>query len=119
MSPRARRLCRLSNRDGIPAHLADVGYTDCVKHRTQEKRALGGTAGRGYGSEHRREREAWAPEVAAGKVTCWRCMKLIKPARPWVLGHRDDRTLPRAPEHLSCNQRAAGRARHGIGEGQT
>jgi len=115
--PRARRLCRYSNRDGIGAHAADPGRTDCAEHRQAEAAARGGTTARGYGAAHQNSRAAWAPQVATGTVTCWRCQTLIKAGRPWVLGHRDDRSLPSHPEHLHCNQRAAGLSRHGIGEG--
>jgi hypothetical protein len=69
------------------------------------------TAERGYGWEHRKQREALRPTVEAGKATCWRCQLPIKPRDPWDLGHDDnDRTRYRGPEHVSCNRGAGGRS---------
>lgn len=62
-------------------------------------------ARRGYGRAHRQLRDQWAPLVAAGAVTCWRCNHLIGPRDPWDLGHDDhDRTRYRGPEHIACNR---------------
>lgn len=64
-----------------------------------------------HSTEHRAERAAWAPLVAAGTVACRRgdqCLEpelLIRPGEPWDLGHPDavcDR--PTAPEHRRCNR---------------
>lgn len=77
------------------------------------------TAERGYGQQHRKQREALVPIVAAGKATCWRCLAQgrtpaearILPGQPWDLGHDDhDRTKYRGPEHVSCNRSAGGRS---------
>lgn len=66
-----------------------------------------------YGPEHRAQRVAWVPSVAAGTVCCWRCEELISPAEAWDLGHRPDGM--RAPEHAGrCNRSAA--ATTGSGE---
>lgn len=59
---------------------------------------------RGYGVRHQRLREHWAPLVASGRVTCWRCGEKIPPRAEWHLGHDDhDRTKYRGPEHSACN----------------
>lgn len=69
------------------------------------------TTERGYGADHRRTRDDWAPLVNAGLVTCWRCSKLIQPGSPWDLGHDDeDRTIYRGPEHPRCNRRAGAKS---------
>lgn len=68
------------------------------------------TTARGYGADHRAERARWAPLVAAGNATCWRCGHPIAPHAPWDLGHDDwDRTRYRGPEHRRCNRTAAAR----------
>src|SRR5262245_43062993 len=62
---------------------------------------------RGYGVAHQRLRAQWAPLVAAGRVSCARCGKLIEPGAAWDLGHDDhDRRKYRGPEHQSCNRGA-------------
>ena len=66
------------------------------------------TVSRGYGRQHQLLRAAWAPRVASGAVPCRRCGELIPAGSAWDLGHDDfDRGLPSAPEHASCNRRAA------------
>lgn len=67
------------------------------------------TTARGYGyTVHQKLRQQWAPKVATGTVTCWRCGKLIGRTEPWDLGHDDhDRTRYRGPEHARCNRSAA------------
>lgn len=59
-----------------------------------------------YGAEHRAIRAAWAPEVAAGRVNCWRCNERIQPDEPWDLGHGDgaERDQYRGPEHAKHNR---------------
>ncbi len=62
---------------------------------------------RGYDTNHRRLRSAWATKVSAGGVACWRCTQPIAPNEPWELGHDDDRPGQyKGPEHKDCNQRA-------------
>ena len=73
----------------------------CDEHRQS-------TAQRGYGLEHQREREQWAPIVAQGKTPCRRCREVIKPDEPWDLGHPDaDCDYPKAPEHRRHNRATA------------
>lgn len=70
------------------------------------------TTARGYGWQHQKLRQQWAPLVAAGAVTCPRCGHLIPPDTPWDLGHHDhDRSRYTGPEHTTCNRTAG--ARHG------
>ena len=60
-----------------------------------------------YGSVHKKLRKRWAPQVAAGRVACWRCGKAIAPGAKWDLGHIDDggpRHGDRHPEHRGCNR---------------
>lgn len=63
-----------------------------------------------YQRAHRRLRAQWAPQVATGGVTCWRCGHPIGAREPWDLGHDDDPTYYRGPEHAACNRGAARRA---------
>lgn len=66
----------------------------------------GTTAQRGYGAEHRRERTEWAPLVAQGLVTCWRCGHPISPSTPWDLDHGLAKAGGYAgPTHSECNRR--------------
>lgn len=77
------------------------------------KRAVQGHAQR-YGVKHRRTRAQWAPHVEAGRVTCWRCGKVIRPGAPWDLGHADDDPgRHMGPEHAACNRSAAARKVNG------
>lgn len=70
----------------------------------------GSTTQRGYGAEHRRERERWVEAVASGFVCCARCGNPIYPGTAWDLGHDDyDRTSYAGPEHASCNRKAGSR----------
>lgn len=68
------------------------------------------TTQRGYGSAHRKLREAVAAQVKAGTAHCARCGLPIAPDEPFDLGHDDhDRTKYVGPEHQACN-RSAGAA---------
>jgi hypothetical protein len=70
------------------------------------------TTDRGYGWQHQKTRQQWAPRVDAGQVDCARCGRPIPPGTQWDLGHDDhDRRRYTGPEHMTCN-RAAG-ATHG------
>jgi hypothetical protein len=98
--PRAPKRC---GRDGCDLRMP------CPKHR--QKRPGGR-----YSSSHSKERAAWVPAVATGKVQCRRGEKcrrypdtLIDPSKPWHLGHPDQECpAPTAPEHARCNTGAAG-----------
>ena len=60
---------------------------------------------RGYGTEHRRLRKAWAARVDAGEVTCARCGRWIAPGSAWDLDHDDqDRSVYLGPSHAKCNR---------------
>ena len=85
----------------------------CPQCAPAKDRARGTRQQRGYGTAHTKLRAQWAPKVATGTVTCWRCGKRIPPGSEWDLGHDDDdRTRYRGPEHLACNRSAAGKAAH-------
>lgn len=100
----AKRVCP---EPGCPV-LVDSGR--CTQHRRDKDAARGRRQERGYGAEHDAERAKWAPDVAAGLVTCWRCLRRIAPGAPWDLGHDDvDRTIYRGPEHEACNRATSGR----------
>jgi hypothetical protein len=76
------------------------------------------TVARGYGHLHQKLRAEWAPRVAAGRVNCWRCGRLIRPGEPWDLGHDDnDRTLYRGPEHRLRTPWCIGNRRAGAKKG--
>lgn len=77
------------------------------QHRTPR----GSTTERGYGARHQALRDHWAPIVAAGQATCWRCSQRIRPRDEWDLGHDDhDRSKYKGPEHQACNRGASRRA---------
>jgi hypothetical protein len=67
-----------------------------------------------YGSTHKRLRREWASTVATGRVTCPRCMELIRPGQRWHLGHRDDGKGYSGPEHEGCNLSAASAKAHAV-----
>ena len=63
-----------------------------------------------YGPEYRKVRAQWAPMVAQGQVTCWRCGEFIPVGAAWDLGHDDGNAgVIRGPEHARCNRGAAAR----------
>jgi hypothetical protein len=69
-----------------------------------------GTVARGYGEPHRRLRAKWQTVLDLGElVPCANpsCQQPGVPVDPawWDLGHTDDRTGYRGPEHRSCNRR--------------
>ncbi len=67
---------------------------------------LGKTVARGYGSTHRRMRDAAKASVDAGQAACSRCGRMIAPGTPWDLDHTPDRLGWLGPAHRSCNRRA-------------
>lgn len=71
----------------------------------------GRTINNGYGKVHKRLRAELAERMRKGEVFfCWRCRRVINPARPWDLGHDDwDRSIYRGPEHVACNRATRGR----------
>lgn len=66
---------------------------------------------RNYGPAHRTTRNAWAPIVATGTITCARASTgeckcnnpLILPDQPWQLDHIHGTLLP---AHATCNMSA-------------
>ena len=104
------RICAVP---GCPTAYADRN-THCPAHRRQADRARGTRQARGYDASHDKLRAQWAPRVATGTITCWRCGELITAPEPWDLGHDDtDRRKYRGPEHANrCNRSAAGRKSH-------
>lgn len=73
--------------------------------------ASGRTTRRGYGWAHQQLRARFAPQVAAGLVSCARCGKLILPWEPWDLGHSDvDRSVYTGPEPESARATSNRRA---------
>lgn len=105
--PWAQRFCR-SCRIRIPK---GTRCDECARDYEEQR---GTKADRGYGRDYQAERKRWAPIVATGTVTCWRCGQLITATEPWDQGHDDnDRTVIRGPEHAyRCNRAAAGRSAH-------
>lgn len=84
--------------------------TRCPDHERAKDRARGSSTARGYGQQHRAERERWAPLVATGNVKCARCREFIPPDAPWDLDHRDDdRTKYLGPSCVRCNRATSGR----------
>lgn len=66
-----------------------------------------------YCRHYRAIRAEWAPYVAAGLASCWRCSEPIKPDEPWDAGHSDDdRTLLMGPEHRRENRATASRRKN-------
>lgn len=76
---------------------------------SQPLRRRGQPAGRPrYGKVHRQLRAWWALRVAAGGVPCCAALCLfpsreIRPGEPFHLGHNDEGTGYRGPEHVNCS----------------
>ena len=104
--PRAKRICP---RPGCP-NAADGRY--CPTHNAEYEAKRGTKLQRGYDKAFFDQRKAWVPEVEAGGVTCWRCKEPIAAGAPFDLGHSDDRTHIKGPEHPRCNRSAAGKSAH-------
>lgn len=102
------KLCR---EPGCPQ--LTTGSGRCPEHTRAAEARRGSRQARGYDAEHDRLRAEWEPRVAAGRVRCARCGKLIASGSPWDLGHRDDdRSRYNGPEHQRCNRSAGGRVGH-------
>lgn len=76
------------------------------------------TTERGYGRPHQRERERWAPSVAAGQAQCAEriCLertRWITPGTPWDLAHDRASGGYLGPAHAKCNRSEGARYVHG------
>jgi hypothetical protein len=69
--------------------------------------AKGKTKARGYGARHKRLREMYVRQVAAGIANCARGGCAIDPWDPWDLDHTDDRSGYQGPAHRACNRATA------------
>ena len=56
-----------------------------------------------YGYKHQKQREAWAPAIASGRVACFRCKLPIAPTELWDLDHTGV-NWSTAPSHQYCNR---------------
>lgn len=81
----------------------------------------GGTTDRGYGAEHKAERERWRPWVESGEATCQEpiCLeerdgrgRWLDPEQPWHLAHADGQSGYRGPAHTRCNTSEGARRMH-------
>jgi hypothetical protein len=72
-----------------------------------EMPSKGKTKARGYGAKHKRLREMYARQVAAGIANCSRCGTAIDPWEPFDLDHTDDRTGYLGPSHRKCNRQTS------------
>lgn len=80
----------------------------CQRHAQRAEKQRGTRQARGYDRHHDTLRARYAPIVATGQVTCWRCHQLITTDQAWDLGHHDDRSHA-GPEHAGCNRATKGR----------
>lgn len=80
------------------------------------------TTERGYGAEHKAEKETWRPIVDAGQAWCAevRCVvaekggtRWIPPGSPWHLAHAAGQLGYRGPAHRRCNIAEVNRRRRG------
>jgi hypothetical protein len=81
----------------------------CTEHERQVDKARGTRQQRGYTKAHERERRRWERPVQLGHVdcaapTCVMPTRRILLGQPWDLGHTEDRTTWRGPEHMQCNR---------------
>ena len=91
---RTMRVCRLPGCGTLTTH----GL--CREHRLERDNSKN----RGYTGQHRQLRAQWATIIATQGATCTRCGDPIYPGDPWDLGHTNDRTRWRGPEHMACNR---------------
>lgn len=72
------------------------------------------TVARGYGAAHKRERERWAPLVAAGRAICVRCDQPIEAGSTFDLDHNEERNGWNGPSHVYCNRSAGAKNRNAM-----
>lgn len=81
----------------------------CDEHARQAEQRRGSRQARGYDAQHDSLRRRWKPKVERCEVdchapTCVMPMRRILPGQEWDLGHTEDRTTWRGPEHMQCNR---------------
>ena len=102
--PRAKRICP---KPGCPAV---VNKRYCVEHEREYEAKRGSSSQRGYGSQHRNERQRWARRIATlGHIQCATCPTTIHDGDPWDLGHTTDRRSYIGPQCPPCNRSDGGR----------
>ena len=102
--PKTMHVC---SRPGCPNLIPKPGL--CATDKQEADRRRGSRQSRGYDRAHELERKRWAPAVALGKVeckapTCVMRSRRILPGQAWDLGHTEDRSTWRGPEHMQCNR---------------
>jgi hypothetical protein len=106
----ALKVCSCTGCPAHPGSCPELTTTRrCPACTTTADRARGSRQDRGYDAAHTRERERWRPHVERGDVdcaapTCVMPERRIQPGQPWDLGHTDDRSTWRGPEHAACNR---------------
>lgn len=100
------RALKVCSQPGCP-NLTDRRH--CTAHAREHEQQRGSRQQRGYDRAHERERQRWRQRVELGQVdcaapTCVMPTRRILPGQRWDLGHTDDRSTWRGPEHASCNR---------------
>jgi hypothetical protein len=81
----------------------------------------GSSSERGYGTEHKAERERWRPVVDRGDAYCAEIVCLeendgagrwIEPGTEWHLAHAEGQIGYRGPAHARCNISEGSRRMH-------
>ena len=106
--PRAKRICP---KRGCP-RIVNKRY--CIEHEREYEADRGSSTQRGYDHRHKALRKQWDVKVQRGGVLCAneKCGKPIHPGTEWHLGHTDDRTDYKGPEHAHCNTSDGGKRAH-------
>lgn len=90
---------------------ADAYRGMCEECRRAWDRARGTREERGYGADHKAEREQYAKLIRAGiTVRCVTCNEPL--SLDFHLGHAEDRASWIGPQCPVCNDSAAGKASH-------
>lgn len=104
-----RKVCRTP---GCPTIIDSNTYRGlCPPCARARDKTRGTRAQRGYDTTYDRERRDYKHRIEAGEtILCWRCGQPVD--TDFHLGHSDDRTHTKGPEHPTCNLKAAGKASH-------